>query len=296
MTTIYEESRTPSLSLWNSSPSVGLSGLDVQVVHAPVRRLFGLPVHALTMGEVIQLCERTIDSRKQLMIGVVNAAKIVNMKRMPALAEAVLQSNLVLADGMAVVWASHLLGQPLPERVTGIDLFEELLKLANQRGYSVYLLGASLEVVGRVSSHIASKYPNVRLAGVRDGYFKDSQAEEIAQEIRIGQPDMVFLGMTSPKKEMFLAQWGEFIAVPICHGVGGSFDVIAGKVKRAPESWQKSGLEWFYRVVQEPRRMWRRYLVTNMVFLGMLLRELLRGQISLSPKPRTILEPDARQG
>src|SRR5262249_13080928 len=157
------------------------------------------------------------------------------------------------ADGMAIVWASHALRQPLPERVAGIDLFEELLKLGNQKRYSIYLLGATQRVMDRLVERISRQYPNLKIAGSRNGYFEDAEGEKIAMQVADAQPDMLFLGMTSPKKEIFLAKYEELMDVPVCHGVGGSFDVLAGQVRRAPATWQRLGLEWLYRVLQEPR-------------------------------------------
>jgi N-acetylglucosaminyldiphosphoundecaprenol N-acetyl-beta-D-mannosaminyltransferase len=253
--------------------------------HGPlVRRIFGVPIHAMTMSQTLDVCEQAIRLRKPLMIGVVNAAKIVNMRRTPILGQAVLQSDLVLADGMAIVWASRLLRHPLPERVAGIDLFERLLQLANRQGFSVYLLGATQNVMDRLVARITRQYPNLRIVGSRDGYFKDEEHEQIATHIRDAKPDMLFLGMTSPKKEVFLARWSAYMQVAVCHGVGGSFDVLSGQTKRAPATWQKLGLEWLYRVVQEPRRMWRRYLVTNTLFLWLLLREFFHATPPLVPQ------------
>jgi N-acetylglucosaminyldiphosphoundecaprenol N-acetyl-beta-D-mannosaminyltransferase len=255
---------------------LGLPAGRMPIVPAAVRLLFGIPVHAATMEQVRSICLQSIRRPQRIVIGVVNVAKVVNMRRMPLIADAVLQSDLVLADGMGIVWASRLLGRPLPERVAGIDLFEHLLDLADEHSFSVYLLGATQEIVEKLATRIAREYPKLRICGKRNGYFNDAEGEEVARAVRDARPDMLFVGMTSPKKEIFLARWSEFMDVPVCHGVGGSFDVLAGKVKRAPILWQDFGMEWLYRVMQEPKRMWKRYLVTNMIFCGLLIRELFR--------------------
>jgi len=226
------------------------------------------------MEQVLDRIHAAITSRQTLQIGVVNAAKVVNMQRNPALGEDVLSSDLILADGAAVVWASRILRRPLPERVAGIDLMYGLLERGNRHGYRVYCLGATEEVSRKVAACIVKDYPNVFLAGRRNGYFSDEEEQEIAETIALAKPDILFVAITSPKKENFLAKWGPIMKVPICHGVGGSFDVMAGKVQRAPEIWQRLGLEWLYRVKQEPRRLWKRYLVTNVLFLKLLLKEL----------------------
>ena len=247
--------------------------------------MMGVSVHAATMDQVIELCSQAIETRQTLRIGVVNAAKIVKMRNIAGLRESVTNSDLVLADGMSVVWAARALGERLPERVAGIDLFERLLALAGSRGFSVFLLGATEEVVREVARLVSERYPRARMAGVRNGYFSDEQSAEVAEEVRRASPDMLFVAMGSPKKELFLERWGDKLQVPICHGVGGSFDVVAGKVKRAPDLWRRMGVEWLYRVFQEPRRMWKRYLVTNTLFLAMLSAEFFRSRVLRRPKP-----------
>jgi N-acetylglucosaminyldiphosphoundecaprenol N-acetyl-beta-D-mannosaminyltransferase len=236
--------------------------------------LFGLEVDPLTMPEVLRLAEDRLADRRQLQFGVVNAAKMVNLRRDALLRNALLSCDVMLADGQSVVWASRILRRPLPERIAGIDLFQELLGLAERTGRSVFLLGATPDVLAALRSNLATRFPALRIAGARDGYFGPEESAEIAEQIRASGADMLFLGMTSPKKEIFLGSYGRLMAVPIMHGVGGSFDVLAGKTKRAPRLWQKLGLEWLYRVVQEPRRLWRRYLTTNTAFAWQLLQEL----------------------
>jgi N-acetylglucosaminyldiphosphoundecaprenol N-acetyl-beta-D-mannosaminyltransferase len=240
------------------------------------RLLYGLEVDALTMPEVLQRCEETLRTRKRMLIGVINAAKVVNLKRDRVLRESLLECDVLLADGQSIVWASALLRQPLPQRVAGADLFVRLLEIADRDHASVYLLGATASTLAKLSANIAVKYPGLILAGSHDGYFDQTAAEGIAQEIRDSGADMLFLGMTSPKKEVFLGEWGPTLTVPILHGVGGAFDIQAGITKRAPLRWQGLGLEWLYRLLQEPRRMWKRYLRTNSIFLAMTARELVR--------------------
>lgn len=234
-----------------------------------VRRILGLSMDALTMKQAVSLVDETIRERKRLLIGVVNAAKIVNMGRNPELDEAVRSADVIFADGMSVVWASRILRQGLPERVPGIDLMTHMLELADQRGYRVFCLGATQEVLEMIVRQIEERYPGVVLVGSHQGYFTDQDEPRIAEAIKAAAPDMLFAAMSSPKKEKFLARWSGELSVPVCHGVGGAFDVMAGKVKRAPRMWQKLGLEWLYRVIQEPRRMWKRYLVTNTLFCWM---------------------------
>jgi len=236
--------------------------------------LFNIPISAVTVRQVLDKIHDVISTKKTMHIGVVNAAKVVNMHRNNILMNDVLSSDIILADGAAIVLASKILGQPLPERVTGIDLMYGIFDEGNRYNYRIYCLGATEEISERVAQEISNKYPNIILAGRRNGYFSEDDEESIAREINESNADVLLVAMTSPKKENFLARWNATMNVPVIHGVGGSFDVMAGKVERAPELWRKLGLEWLYRVKQEPRRLWKRYLVTNTLFIWMLTKEL----------------------
>jgi N-acetylglucosaminyldiphosphoundecaprenol N-acetyl-beta-D-mannosaminyltransferase len=235
----------------------------------PRELLFGLPVDPLTLEQTLALAESAVDEHQRFLVGVVNAAKVTKLKADPVLRDSLLEADVLLADGQSVVWASRLVGRPLPERVAGIDLFESLLGLADRRGLRVYLLGAKPEVLARVVDEIGHRWPGVVVAGARDGYFTEAESDAVAADIAAAGADMLFLGMTTPKKEIFLGTYGDRLGVPVLHGVGGSFDVLAGVTRRAPRLWQRLGMEWAYRMLQEPRRLARRYLVTNVAFLGL---------------------------
>ncbi|MEV0637403.1 WecB/TagA/CpsF family glycosyltransferase [Streptomyces sp. NPDC050619] len=249
--------------------------------------LFGIELDPLTMDETVQRCLEAVRDGHQLEIGVVNAAKLVNMRRDPRLAQAVAGCDLVLADGQAVVWAGRILRAPLPERVAGIDLFLRLLAEAESAGMSVYFLGARQDVLEQMLRRVAHRFPGLKVGGSRNGYFDDAQQEAIAGEIARSGAQMLFLGMTSPKKEIFTATRGARTGARVVHGVGGSFDILAGVTKRAPESWQRWGAEWLYRALQEPRRLGRRYLTTNARFLLMTARELIRLTPPIAPANRS---------
>lgn len=257
----------------------------------PRRLLFGLSVDGIRMDEAVDRCRQAVQTRKPMLVGVINAAKIVNLRRDPALRDALLDCTMLLADGQSVVWASRLLGRPLPERVAGIDLFVELLDLAHRQHRSIYLLGAKPEILAALEREIARRWPDLLLAGSHHGYFDDTEATDIATQIRDARPDMLFLGMASPKKEIFLRRFQHTLNVPVLHGVGGSFDVLAGLTKRAPLAWQRLGLEWAYRLVQEPRRLWKRYLVTNCAFVALTLREAVRPAPALQPDTSSSSKP-----
>jgi N-acetylglucosaminyldiphosphoundecaprenol N-acetyl-beta-D-mannosaminyltransferase len=237
-----------------------------------IKQVLGIPIAAVTMETALDIVDAAIAERRALHIGVVNAAKVVNMSRDPELRAAVLASDIIFADGMSVVWASWLLRARLPARVTGIDLMTGILERGDQRGYGVYLLGAEEDIVQTVATRIRHEYPGVRIAGCRNGYFSAEQEAGIAEDIAASRADVLLVAITSPKKERFLAQWGPKLNVAVYHGVGGSFDVYAGKIERAPMLWRRLGLEWLYRLLQEPGRLWKRYLYTNLAFIRLVAK------------------------
>lgn len=238
--------------------------------------LFGLTVDALTMAEAVDRCTDTVECGGYLSVGVINAAKVVAMRRNPALHQAVADCGMVLADGQSIVWASRLLGSPLPERVAGIDLFMELLAMAERRSYRVYFLGARPETLERMLDQVGRRFPGLAISGARDGYYTVDEEEQVAADIRQADADLLFLGMSSPRKEVFLSRWGESSRAKVVHGVGGSFDILAGLTRRAPSWYQRHGLEWLYRAQQEPVRLGRRYLTTNVAFMLLVASEAAR--------------------
>ena len=240
--------------------------------------ILGMPIDAMTMDDVLDRCRASLATRERTLVGVVNAAKMVRLRDDVHLRDSLLDCDVLLADGQSVVWASRLLRRAVPERVAGVDLFERLLELAARDGRSVYLLGARADVLATLQQRLGERFPALKIVGARDGYFTDAEASTVAADIADSGADMLFLGMTSPKKEIFLGDFGETLGVPVLHGVGGSFDILAGVTKRAPLLWQRLGLEWLYRVLQEPRRLWRRYFTTNVTFIALVLRELVRRQ------------------
>jgi N-acetylglucosaminyldiphosphoundecaprenol N-acetyl-beta-D-mannosaminyltransferase len=261
--------------------------MDHDAAAALRREVLGIAFDALTMAQALGRCTDAVEHGRYLSVGVVNAAKVVAMRRDERLREAVGGCGMVLADGQSVVWASRMLGSPLPERVAGVDLFTELLGQAALRGYRVYFLGARTDVLSRMLAEVGRRYPGLAVAGARDGYFSGAEAPAVAAQIRRLRPDLVFLGMPSPRKELFVSQWGSSTRASVVHGVGGSFDILAGHTRRAPSWCQAYGLEWLYRAWQEPARLGRRYLTTNTAFLALLARELMRRQVRghSSPPP-----------
>jgi N-acetylglucosaminyldiphosphoundecaprenol N-acetyl-beta-D-mannosaminyltransferase len=241
--------------------------------------ILGIAVDKMTMQDVLDRADESIASRRQILLGVVNVAKVVNARKDGRLRKSIEQADFVLADGLPIVWLSRALGRALPARVAGIDVMYELLKMANKKHWRVYFLGAKPDVLAKFIENVRRDYPGVQIAGYRDGYFTEAQEEDAAIDIKNSNADILFVGISPPKKENFLGRWNKYMNVPFCHGVGGSFDVLAGVTKRAPVWMQKSGLEWFYRIIQEPQRMWKRYLVTNVIFIMLSMREVIRARL-----------------
>jgi N-acetylglucosaminyldiphosphoundecaprenol N-acetyl-beta-D-mannosaminyltransferase len=239
--------------------------------------LMGCQVDNLSMEETLGRIEQFIQSGRPHQHVVVNVDKLVKASRDAELRQIINDCALINADGMPVVWASRLLGKPLKERVAGVDLFEALMKRAGEKGWRVFLLGAREEVVSKVAETYQRKYPRLVLAGYRNGYWK-GEAEEaaVARQIAESRADLLFVAISSPKKEQFLGRYQAEMKIPFAMGVGGTFDVAIGRVKRAPVWMQKSGLEWFYRFLQEPRRMFRRYFIEDMAFIWLFIKEAAR--------------------
>jgi len=234
----------------------------------------GCEVDNLDMEETLQRIEAFIHDGSPHQHVVINADKVVKAHRDPELRSIINECALINADGMPVVWASRLLGKPLKERVAGVDLFDALMRRAAEKGWRVYLLGAREEVVSGVKTLYEKRYPSLVFAGYRNGYWKPEEESSVAAAIGEARPDLLFVAISSPKKEQFLGRYQAEMKVPFAMGVGGTFDVAVGKVKRAPVWMQKSGFEWFYRFLQEPRRMFHRYFVEDMYFFWMLAKEM----------------------
>ena len=257
----------------------------LQIGHLKIYNLFGFPVLDVTMDDLVGIAERAIDGKIRVLTGQINGPTLVRMQRDYELKRSFHESDIYFADGGGIVFASQLMGKKLPERVTGIDLMMKLMELAHRRKFTVYLLGAKQEVVEETVEVFARDYPDARVE-YRNGYFTDDEEQGIAETIRDSGADMLFVGITTPKKENFLARWGDFVGVPFLHGVGGAFDVVAGKVERAPEFIQGLHLEWAYRIFQEPRRMWRREGLANAFFAGLFAWEWVADTIRPAPSGR----------
>lgn len=224
-------------------------------------------VDVLNMHQTIELVEKYITTKTPLHLMGVNADKINEMKHNNLLKEIVNKCGVINADGASVVLASKYLGLPLPERVAGIDLMQKLISLSAQKGYSIYLLGAKESIVKKTANVLKNDYPGLKLAGIHNGYFSDDEWKDIAQSLKEIEPDIVFVGITSPKKEYLIEYLQNKGIKSVFMGVGGSFDVISGYISRAPKWMQNCNLEWLFRVIQEPQRLFKRYFVGNFKFI-----------------------------
>ena len=235
-------------------------------------------IDVIDAKETVDLVEKYVISKEPLHLMGVNADKINELNKNPRLKQIVNSCGVINADGASVVKAGKVLSKPLPERVAGIDLMQSLVKLSAEKGYSVYLLGARPEVVEKTAEVLKERFPDLKIAGIRDGYFSDEEWENISKELNSADPDFVFVGITSPKKEYLIEYLQDKGLRSVCMGVGGSFDVISGKIPRAPLWMQKAGLEWLFRVIKEPKRLFKRYFVGNTEFIRAVIKEKKRNE------------------
>ncbi|WP_089608894.1 WecB/TagA/CpsF family glycosyltransferase [Dehalobacterium formicoaceticum] len=230
-------------------------------------QIFNTYVDVYSFDETVHKIERIISERNPTQHVVINASKVNLMQKDRQLTEIVNSCPLINADGASIVWAAKKLDIPLKERVTGIDLFLKLVEISNDKGYRIFLFGAKEEVVAKVKRTFEEKYSNLKIAGIRNGYFNEAEEPEIVNMIAQSNSDILFVAFSSPKKEFWINKYLHQLKVPFVMGVGGSFDIVAGMTSRAPVWMQKKGLEWLYRFFQEPRRMWKRYIIGNAKYI-----------------------------
>lgn len=242
------------------------------------RELVGVPVDAMTMADTIGWVRASIEARRPVAHLCVNAAHVATAHDDASYLALLEDADVVGADGASMLWAGRVLGEPLPERVTGIDLMAAICAVAPVAGWRIALLGSRSDVVGRVAQKLRGQ--GVDVAFARDGYLDGLDLDEVARGVVEAGADVLFVGMPSPAKETFVIEHARPAGVPVTIGVGGAFDVVAGDLRRAPRAWQRLGLEWLYRLLQEPRRLFMRYAVTNTRFVVAVGRERLRRRLS----------------
>ncbi len=231
----------------------------------------GCPIDLAGPDEILGRAEAAATGAgARLRIEGLNVAKLVEARESPGLMAALDEAELVHADGKGVVIGLAMAGITA-SRCAGIDLMRSLCELSAERGIGVYLLGARPETVAAAAERLAHDIPGLCIAGFRDGYFSEAEERAVVDEIRASGARLLFIGISSPKKEMFLQRHWETLGVGVGMGVGGSFDVVSGQLPRAPLWMQRAGLEWFFRLLLEPRRLGWRYLRTNAIYARLLL-------------------------
>ncbi|WP_276869662.1 WecB/TagA/CpsF family glycosyltransferase [Enorma massiliensis] len=239
--------------------------------------VLGAPIDPWTMEETVEATDRIVSGGLFAHLIGVNADKLLQMRDDPWMDACVRRCEVVNADGASMVMAAERLGVAVPERVAGVDLMRELCALAERKGRPVYLLGAKAEVVTKAAEALMRDFPALRIAGYRDGYFGEDEFDRVVEQVADAGPAIVFVGITSPKKERLIERFRELGAKGAFMGVGGTFDVVSGCIPRAPMWMQRANLEWLFRMAQEPRRLVKRYVVGNARFFR-ILREAERAQ------------------
>jgi N-acetylglucosaminyldiphosphoundecaprenol N-acetyl-beta-D-mannosaminyltransferase len=232
----------------------------------------GTSIDLLSADETLRRALQAMQGGRPIVHVALNVAKFVNMRQNEQLRSDVEQADIIGLDGMGLVLALRLFGRRRVERVAGVDLMFALLAKCAELKLRPFLLGARPEVVERAAAVAQRRWPGLEFAGLRDGYFAADEEAAIAEQIRSSGADCLFVAMPTPRKEVFLGRHGRGLGVPFIMGVGGSVDVLAGAVSRAPYWMQRSGLEWLHRLLQEPRKMFRRYASTNLVFAAIVAR------------------------
>jgi N-acetylglucosaminyldiphosphoundecaprenol N-acetyl-beta-D-mannosaminyltransferase len=237
----------------------------------PICRMLDVNIHALAMADVLGLLEQFVETRRPHQIVTVNLDFVRLARRDPAFRRAVNLADLAVADGMPLVWLSRLMGQTLPERIAGIDLLEAAAALAAGRGYRVYLLGAAPGIADAAAQELVRRYPALKIAGTYappHGEFSATENENMLARVRAAGADMLFVAFGAPRQDTWIREHLQGLGVPLCMGVGGSFNFLAGQQPRAPRWVQQAGLEWVHRLVHEPRRLWKRYLLGDLPILA----------------------------
>lgn len=245
------------------------------------------PVDLLSFEDTVERAVAAMHNRQPIRHVALNVAKLVKMRSDAELRRDVEESDIVGIDGMGIVYGLKLFGEFGATRVSGCDLMMALLERCAKGGFRPYILGAKREVLERAAAEAQRRWPGLVFAGLRDGYFKPEDEPSIVAEIAGSKADCLFVAMPTPHKERFLHKYTAALGVPFVMGVGGSVDVLAGHVSRAPHWMQANGLEWFHRLSQEPRKMLWRYASTNTAFAGLLLRATAASLAGRNPVQRT---------
>lgn len=217
-------------------------------------RILGVPVDMVDYEEAGERLKGFLEKDGVSLIVTPNSEIVVNAGKNAQLMQAIESAEMVIPDGIGLVYASKILKHPLKERVTGIDFLGKSLKYLEETGKSVFLFGSKPGIADKAAEKMKQAYPKLRVVGTRNGYFKPEEEEEILEEINKAEPDLLCVALGSPKQELFVLKYKDRLKAKAAIGVGGSLDVWSGELKRAPEFYRKHGLEWLYRFIQEPSR------------------------------------------
>ena len=219
--------------------------------------ILGVDVDAVTMAEAVDVVRRAMDTRAGVMVATANAEMLMRATHDEELRDILNAAALVVPDGAGTVWAARHLGHAMPERVAGYDLAQELLRCAPAEGHSVYFFGSAPGVAEKAKAKAEQLYPGIEIVGVRNGFFSPADNAAIIAEIRAARPDLLLVALGVPKQEKWIAAHLAELDVPVAIGVGGTLDVMAGVMKRAPHWMQKAKLEWLFRGLMQPKRAGR---------------------------------------
>ncbi|WP_322797918.1 WecB/TagA/CpsF family glycosyltransferase [Thermoflexus sp.] len=239
------------------------------MIEAPVRRILGVRVHDVTMGEALRIVEAFLAGGQSHQICTVNPEFVMRAQRDPAFFQTLENADLNVPDGVGLLWAGRVLGQPLRERVPGVELMEALAARAAERGWRIFLLGAAAGVADRAAAVLQARYPGLVVAGTFAGSPRPEDAPAILERLRRARPDLLFVAYGAPQQDLWIARYQPELGIPVAMGIGGAFDFIAGVVPRAPRWMREAGLEWLYRLIRQPWR-WRRMLALPQFVLAVL--------------------------
>ena len=230
--------------------------------------ILGLELDRLNMTEVMSKIDRFVQEDEPRQVVTVNLQFMSLARKNEAFQAIVNRADMVVADGMPLVWVSKMKGAPIASRVTGHDILQECAELASNKGYSIFLLGGAPGRAQESAQSLSERYPGLRVYGTHHGTFSDmgvaERQDELTRQIREFDPDILLVGLGCPKQEYWIHNYMDEVGVPVCVGVGGVFDVLTGRLHRAPGWMQRCGIEWIYRLKQEPGRLWKRYFLDDL--------------------------------
>ncbi|MEM5875597.1 MAG: WecB/TagA/CpsF family glycosyltransferase [Candidatus Aenigmatarchaeota archaeon] len=242
----------------------------------PKISILGFEIHKITYKDLILEIENFIKEKTPHTIVLLNPHLILEARKRPEYTNYIKNADIVTADGFGLLLAAKLLGDSFPERVTGTDLMYLIGEISQKKKYKIFLLGGKPGVAEKAKQKYEEKFPGINIVGIHHGYFSEDEESKIVNEIKMKAPDILIVCMGAYKQEMFIKKYINELNVPLCFGNGAALDFVSERLKRAPKWMQKIGLEWFWRLIQEPKRLWKRYLIGNTIFIFLVLEELIK--------------------